>query len=80
MVGFKHPIFIGQLLAAPPQNPPHQVFVSKHLLTTASVSNLESVDLSPGGTFSGWSFLQSVSIFVPVLPYDRNISGLKTLR
>jgi hypothetical protein len=32
-----------------------------------------------GGAVSGWSFLQSLLhiVFVPVLPLDRNISGLK---
>ena len=38
-------------------------------------------DVSPGGAVCMWPFLQSLfHFFVPVLPLDRNISGLKTLR
>jgi hypothetical protein len=40
-------------------------------------------DGSPCGAFPGWPFLQSLFhffFFVPFLPLNRNISGLKTLR
>jgi hypothetical protein len=38
------------------------------------------LDGSLDGAVSGWPFLQSAPLFVPVFPFDRNNSGLKILR
>jgi hypothetical protein len=75
-------ICIGYLLAGPPKEQPHQVPVCKCLLITATVLGLVSVDrMEPqvGQSPDGPSF-SLCSIFVPVLPLNRNISGLKILR
>jgi hypothetical protein len=68
-------ICIDQLLAELPKEQLYQVPVSKHLLATAKMH----ADRTDPQSLDGPSFSLS-SIFVPLFPLDRNISGLKTLR
>ena len=71
------------MLAGPPKERPYQVPDSKGLLIRATVKSLVSADKmdSPDGTIPGWLFLQALlHFFVPFLPLNGNISGLKTLR
>jgi hypothetical protein len=44
MVGSKHPLCIGQLLAELPKEQPHQIPIIKCLLAMATVSGLVSAD------------------------------------
>jgi hypothetical protein len=74
-------ICIGQLLAESPKEKSYRVLDSKHLLAMAAIAQwcLET------GWIPWWGsplmVLQSLLyFFVPVLPLERNISGLKTLR
>lgn len=68
----------GQLLAKPPKEPSQEVPVSKHLLTTASVSGLVSADIVDFQVGSPWMALPSISapFVISVLSFDRNISGI----
>ena len=69
-------IWICKALAEPLRKHPYQTHDSKHFLASAilSVFGLWIQGGSPGGTVSGWPFLQSL---LPVFPLERSNSGLK---
>jgi hypothetical protein len=68
---------IGQDLAESLRRQLYQAPVTKHFLASEVVSGFGVCmwNGSPGGAISGWSFLQSVPLFVLVFPLDRSNFG-----
>jgi hypothetical protein len=75
-------ICTSQALAEPLRKQLYRAPVSKHFVASAVESGFGVCvwDGSPGGAVSGWPFLHSAPLFVPVFPSDRSYSGLKFWR